>query len=1246
MESEELKVVERRLRQRFVRAFATYDMLSDGDRVLVGLSGGSDSLCLLELLVWRSRIQHPHFEVEAVHVRMSNIAYSTSTDYLQHFCDELGVRLHVIETSFEVGGDVADLRRQKQPCFLCSWNRRKQMFNLAQQLHCNKLALGHHQDDMLHTCLMNLFFQGRFDTMPARLTMKKMPLTIIRPLCLEEETDIKHYAELRGYEPQQKRCPYEHDSHRTAIRQLYEQAEHLNPEVRFSIWNALKRDARLFLSVIMVLFTALSVSAQGAWQVAGSVTDADTGQPVEFASVLLTESGLWAVTDAKGSFHIKNVPTSKNTLTVQCLGYEKRVLPMNITHDVTNLKLRLKPDNLKLNEVTVVARRKQDEATTSYTIDRTTLDNQQLLNIADIGTLLPGGKTVNPSLMDDARLSLRSSSQEKGNTSFGTAVEVDGQRMDNNAMPGETTGASTRTISSSNIESVEIVTGIPSVEYGDLSNGVVKVNTRRGKSPFIVEGRLNQHTRQVAVNKGFSLGQTDSGASYGVLNASLEHARSFSDAASPHTAYQRNVFSLHYMNTLLQQSTPLTLNIGLTGNVGGYNSEADPDNELDDYAKARDNALRGSLDLQWLLNKPWITNMQLSASYSFSDRRQETYSHTSSASTQPYLHATEEGYYMAGANGNDIILGPTGYWYVLGYHDSKPTSWAAKLKADWTRRFGNVTNRLTAGTQYNGSKNQGRGTYYDDMSLAPTWREYRYDRLPPMHNLAFYVEEKISVPMPSLITHPSSSIHNPQSTLEVTAGLRDDITLITGSDYGTVSSLSPRLNSRYIFWRNQRKQWVSDLELHAGWGKSVKLPSFQVLYPQPTYSDLLAFSSTSTSNNTSYYAYHTYPTRALYNPGLRWQYTYQTDLGLTFNIKGTRVSVSAFRHATHRSYVSTRQYTPFAYLYTPPSALNGINIPADDRRYTIDHETGVVSVCPVQDPSSITALNGTERHTYTTQSTYTNAPASITRQGVEWIVDFAQIKALHTQLRIDGNFYQYKGLDDLLFADIPLGVANVMSNGQPYQYVGYYRGSSVTSAGTVASASVSNGALQRETNLNVTLTTHLPRLRLIVALRGELSLQNYRKPLSEFSDGSLRGIVPEGSDYFGQPYDGTSRDNTIILYPEYYTTWDNPTEMIPFAEKFLWAKDNDAALYSDLSKLVVRSNYSYTMNPNRLSRYYSANLSVTKEIGDHVSVSFYANNLWNNMRRIRSSQTDTETSLFGSGYIPSYYYGLSLRLKI
>ena len=241
---------------------ATYHLIEDDDRILVGLSGGKDSLLLTELLAKRSLIQHPRFTVEALHVRMENIRYETDTSYLQAFCDSLGIQLHIRTTRFEVEvpsnpsnqnnlsnqsdqTSAARLRKQKQPCFLCSWNRRKLLFNLAQELGCNKIALGHHQDDLIHTALMNLTYQARFATMPARLTMRKMPLTIIRPLCLIPESDIKAYAELQGYQKQQRLCPYETNSHRTDIKWLYDQLEQMNPEARYSIWGALETENKL-----------------------------------------------------------------------------------------------------------------------------------------------------------------------------------------------------------------------------------------------------------------------------------------------------------------------------------------------------------------------------------------------------------------------------------------------------------------------------------------------------------------------------------------------------------------------------------------------------------------------------------------------------------------------------------------------------------------------------------------------------------------------------------------------------------------------------------------------------------------------------------------------------------------------------------------------------------------------------------------------------------------------------------------
>ena len=954
------------------------------------------------------------------------------------------------------------------------------------------------------------------------------------------------------------------------------------------------------LLFFVIIFCQMAMLHAQQITIAGRVTDEETQKPIEFASILMKENGLWAITGADGSFHIKNIPAGKVVLTIQCLGYATRQIALDINKNIPRLRINLKQENLKLDEVTVTAKRKDNESTTSYTIDRAALDQQQLLNVSDIATLLPGGKTVNATLISDNRMALRSGSQEKGSPSFGTAIEVDGMRLDNNATAGETAGASTRTISSSNIESIEIVTGIPSVEYGDLSNGVVKVNTRKGKSPFIVEGKLNQHTQQIALNKGFDLGSRS-----GVLNASFEHARSFSNAASPHTAYQRNILSLNYMNIFMRETTPLTLNIGLTGNIGGYNAEADPDNELDDYSKSRDNNLRAHFELNWLLNKKWITNLSLRGSLSTVDRKSEDYTHTNSATTLANLHAMEEGYFIAtnyDSNPNaPIILGPTGYWHVKQFNDSKPINGSLRLKADWTRRFDKMMSRLMLGAEYTGSRNNGQGSYYDDLRYAPTWREYRYDDLPALNNIALYAEEKVSIPTSKL------------STLEITAGLRDDITIINGSEYGTVSSLSPRFNGRYTFWKNRRKRVVSELVLHAGWGKSVKLPSFQVLYPSPSYYDIEVFRSPSTANNTTVSAWYTRPSKALYNPDLKWQYTNQTDIGIEMNIKGTRVSLSAFHHRTYNPYMATTEYTPFSYYYTPVSALEGLTIPTDGRTYTIDPTTGTVTVSSADGSSAVVPNN--ERRFYLSNTRYINA-SPLDRYGLEWIIDFKQFKALNTSLRFDGNYYYYKSEDETLFASMHNSNTKMTGTGEPYQYIGWYRGTNGTST---AQTSIANGAISKTLNLNTTITTHIPKIRLIMALRIESTLYSYRKNLSNF----------EGD-----------------VYPEYYTTWDAPDTKIPFAEKFQWAKDNDATLYNDLQNLVVHPNTAYVMNANRISAYYSANLSVTKEIGDHVSISFYANNFFNNMKTVHSSQTDLDASLFSSSYIPSYYYGLSLRLKL
>ncbi|MCD8292393.1 MAG: tRNA 2-thiocytidine biosynthesis TtcA family protein [Prevotellaceae bacterium] len=226
--------LENRVRRRFARGVVTYGLLDEGDRILIALSGGKDSLAMTELLSARARILKPRISLVAAYVAMTNIPYRSDVDYLRAFTTSMGVPFVTCEASFNAATDT-----RKSPCFLCSWNRRKALFTLAKEHGCNKIALGHNMDDILETLLMNLTFQGAFAAMPPRLQMQKFDMTIIRPLCLEHEADMEAFARQRGYRLQSVRCPYEDLSHRSRSKELLQRMEQMNPHARYSLWSGM-----------------------------------------------------------------------------------------------------------------------------------------------------------------------------------------------------------------------------------------------------------------------------------------------------------------------------------------------------------------------------------------------------------------------------------------------------------------------------------------------------------------------------------------------------------------------------------------------------------------------------------------------------------------------------------------------------------------------------------------------------------------------------------------------------------------------------------------------------------------------------------------------------------------------------------------------------------------------------------------------------------------------------------------------
>ncbi|MEG2791544.1 MAG: ATP-binding protein [Odoribacter sp.] len=234
---------EKKKEQLFMRGFfrkvgkAIYDygMIECGDRILVGVSGGKDSLALLEVLALRARDPKQHYTIVAAHIAVENVAYEVDSDYVKAFCERLGVEF--------VHCTIAAVVREnsgKPVCFVCSWNRRKTLFEIAKAYHCNKLALGHHRDDAVESLLMSMMFNGTIASMPPRLAMFDDTFTLIRPLIYLTNEETLQYAVFRDFKKQKKNCPYERATNRNAVAEVIRQMEALSPHVRGNLFAAMK----------------------------------------------------------------------------------------------------------------------------------------------------------------------------------------------------------------------------------------------------------------------------------------------------------------------------------------------------------------------------------------------------------------------------------------------------------------------------------------------------------------------------------------------------------------------------------------------------------------------------------------------------------------------------------------------------------------------------------------------------------------------------------------------------------------------------------------------------------------------------------------------------------------------------------------------------------------------------------------------------------------------------------------------
>jgi len=226
---------EKEIRSLVGKAIHRYGLIQDGDRILVGVSGGKDSLTLLHLLKERLKRVSIHYELIPVHIDLG--FGSGKAEILKNYFERQGLSYHIEFTN--IGRKANSPENRENPCFLCSWERRKRLFQLGSHLRCNKVALGHHKDDIIETLLLNIFYSGEISTMLPLQSLFKGKMTIIRPLSLLEEKKIERFAREMGLPFGPSGCPSSGRTKRKEVKEIIEALSKKNHRVKGNIFRSL-----------------------------------------------------------------------------------------------------------------------------------------------------------------------------------------------------------------------------------------------------------------------------------------------------------------------------------------------------------------------------------------------------------------------------------------------------------------------------------------------------------------------------------------------------------------------------------------------------------------------------------------------------------------------------------------------------------------------------------------------------------------------------------------------------------------------------------------------------------------------------------------------------------------------------------------------------------------------------------------------------------------------------------------------
>ena len=423
------------------------------------------------------------------------------------------------------------------------------------------------------------------------------------------------------------------------------------------------------LALCLLLLASVGAYAQSGsgTRVSGRVLEEGTGVPVEFAVVVLAPQELYTTTDRNGAFEFKNVDPGKAVISVQYVGKETIEREVTVVAGRNNeFRFEMKETTFRLEEVTVVAKQSKAGNSTASSISRQAMDHMQASSLTDLMAFLPGASLANPSLSSAQQFNIRTAFDGTGGgstygmnmNSLGTSIIVDGAPVSANAnmqalsptisggVGATQQGVDSRSISTDNIESVEVIRGVASAEYGDLTSGAVIVHSKAGREPLSIRVKANPYTYQAAASSGFGLG-----ARGGILNLTADYAYNTTRLYEAYSYYQRfNVKGLWSKNFGKILSTNTSLSFGLQKDTRDRNPD---DLRTQLVTKGNEKNVRLTTNGTFDINAGWLKTIKYNISGSYADK----YNYVSELlSNAESLHsaALTDGVILSNTPGKDV----------------------------------------------------------------------------------------------------------------------------------------------------------------------------------------------------------------------------------------------------------------------------------------------------------------------------------------------------------------------------------------------------------------------------------------------------------------------------------------------------------------------------------------------------------------------------------------------------------------